>query len=601
MSNLPAQSNHNVPRSSGAARARDIAFMKEAVERLCLVGEKISGTEAEQQACDYIVSCLEAFGLEARVHKFDAYIGFPTETALTLLGDEHHSLPAVGVAFGAQTASEGMEAVLVHVGRGREADYNGVDARGKIVLVDGIPDYDPAVIALEHGAVGMVFASRNRQRPKMAISPVWGSPASAEELARMARIPIVSIDEADGERLKAKLAESSVRVHLVARHEEGWRTVRMPVCEVAGREPEFVLVGAHYCSWFDGSTDNVASNVLLLALARQLAEHGRPLRYGVRFAWWPGHTQGRYAGSAWYADQFWQDLHDNAILYINVDGNGSRGANIKVARNQTGEISGFSARLLDELAAPIEEPERQWLEQQWRRNEPGIDISRPTRSSDQSFFGIGLSSLQIASMLPLSHVDRNARISGSGGAWWWHSSEETADKVGYEELADDLTIHAQALWRIADAAVIPFDFGVTAHDLLLNLAQFRHEGRGGRIERLIDAVSEFSAEYSRFRARGETLATEEETAPFNRIHLELARQLNPILYQRGDRFAVDPALDSRQLPGLEATLQLKALDERSEPARMLAITLTRQSNRVLHAILTATRIVRRAWEGSLRH
>ena len=112
----------------------------------------------------------------------------------------------------------------------------------------------------------------------------------------------------------AKKGQLEVTIH--AETFEGWREVLLPVAEIQGKEPEFVLVGSHYCSWFDGSTDNVTGDSCILELARLLKTQQKNLRYGARFAWWPGHSHARYSGSTWYADTFWQDLYENGISYL---------------------------------------------------------------------------------------------------------------------------------------------------------------------------------------------------------------------------------------------------------------------------------------------
>ena len=40
-------------------------------------GEKLAGSIEEIKACDYIVSQLAASGIEAQVHRFEAYVGHP--------------------------------------------------------------------------------------------------------------------------------------------------------------------------------------------------------------------------------------------------------------------------------------------------------------------------------------------------------------------------------------------------------------------------------------------------------------------------------------------------------------------------------------------
>ena len=43
-------------------------------------------------------------------------------------------------------------------------------------------------------------------------------------------------------------------------------------------------------------------------------------------AFWSGHSHGRYASSAWYADTFWHDLHERCVCHVNIDSVGAKGA-----------------------------------------------------------------------------------------------------------------------------------------------------------------------------------------------------------------------------------------------------------------------------------
>ena len=160
---------------------------------------------------------------------------------------------------------------------------------------------------------------------------------------------MVSIAKTDGDPIVEAAGHGPVRATLIADTFEGWRTLRLPVAELAGKEPEFVLVGAHYCSWFDGSTDNVTGDSCLLELARILKQYDGKLRYGIRFAWWPGHSHGRYSGSTWYADTFWHDLHDHAIAYFNIDSPGVKGATVYVPRHQMAEVADFNEQMTTEI------------------------------------------------------------------------------------------------------------------------------------------------------------------------------------------------------------------------------------------------------------
>ena len=65
--------------------------------------------------------------------------------------------------------------------------------------------------------------------------------------------------------------------------------------------------------------DTAGSDASILEMARVLQAQQSRLERGVRFAWWPGHSFGRYAGSTWYVDRFWADLDQHCVAYTNLD------------------------------------------------------------------------------------------------------------------------------------------------------------------------------------------------------------------------------------------------------------------------------------------
>lgn len=83
-------------------------------------------------------------------------------------------------------------------------------------------------------------------------------------------------------------------------------------------------MSSHYDSWDYGVTDNATGNAAVLELARVLSQ--KQLRRGVKIAWWPAHSNGRYAGSTWYCDEQFEDLDARCVALVNMDSPGCMGA-----------------------------------------------------------------------------------------------------------------------------------------------------------------------------------------------------------------------------------------------------------------------------------
>ena len=560
------------------------------VKYLCSLGEKVSGSAEEEKACAYLVERLKSYGYEPVVHVFDSYVSYPRATALTVQGRERYELPVVGVAFGLSTPPEGVTAEIVFAGAGDKAGFAGKDVRGKIALVTKLPSPNNALEAANAGALGMICMSAGKQRHKMIITPVWGTP-EFDQTKKTPRLHVVSISAVDGKRIEEDLKKGPVKATLVCDVFEGWRKVRLPTVEIKGKEPLFSLVGAHYCSWFDGSTDNVTGDACVLELARVLKQFDGKLRYGLRFCWWPGHSHGRYSGSTWYADTYWRDLRDNAIVYFNIDSPGVKGATVYVPRHQMAEVSEFNEAMTKEITgwSTITSAKAQLA--LGKRGDKYVSATRPSRAADQSFWGVGVSSMSVYSMLTPEDENRDHNVGGSGGAWWWHSEHETFDKYDPEILAQDTRLYASILARMATAEVLPFNLAMIAQDYLDSLREF-DESAGDALpfKELIASVKALQEKLKALHAHCAALTGDARTHAANQVFLRIARALNPVLYQVCGPFEHDPALGSRALPSLGPALTLSAMEKESDAYRFTIVGVRRRMNHVANQIEEAVRL-----------
>lgn len=541
------------------------------VARLAALGRKLPGSPQEEAACDIITAALRDAGVAHEVHLFDAFVGWPERTGITAAGQE---IRATGVGSAAGTGPEGVTAPVATLD-------GGGNLAGHLALTDGLPRYDACVRAMRAGAVGLIAISTGPDRHYVQTSPLWGSPASEADLALLPTIPAAQVSAEDGARLRA-LIGTGTPVTLVAEARREWRRARMPVADIPGEEAPFVLLGAHYCTWQDGATDNLAGVALLLELARLFARGPRP-RYGLRFAWWTGHEQGVYAGSSWYADRFRAELYDNAIAYLNVDIVGVRGGTVKALRNTTAELSSYATSVLEQTAGRLSEADDDFVRRALKRLDKTIDPRRSARNSDQSFSGIGLSTAQVSAFLPEAHPDR---MPGTGLARWWQTDEDTIDKCDAEILAQDTLIYRNLLEGLVRAASLPFDYTATAEDILSSLGEYTGAvPDNDDLARLVALAERLRAAVGRLSAEADGSAR--HTARL----LRLARLLNPAQYHAASDFDFDRSRGSRLLPGLAPALGLAKMD--ADHAHMARIELRRRANRIAHAFARALDLIER--------
>lgn len=547
-----------------------------------------SGTADEWEAARYVNARMDEYGIPCEILSFQSLISLPGPGELDLLGENSEVIESFHVrtrSFGAQTPEGGVTAELVYVPferpeagamifshRAVQGDYSGLDVRGKVVLtMDGGPDGIRR--AEERGALGHIhiWPSDESVVHEMIATSVWGTP-TPETASNIPGIPALGVNNADGEKLAELCRNGTVRVRMVSNVDTRWREVPLTVANVkpgaidAGER--FLLVGAHIDSWYEGITDNATGDAALIEMARVLQEQREGLRYGARFCWWPGHSTGRYSGSTWYVDTHFMELRQNCLGYLNIDSPGVRETEIWDCRYNMGEIEHITAAVVRELSG--QEP----------------NIRRPLKAGDQSFLGVGLSSLGAFRMLPVDHPDRKA-VGGCGGAYWWHSPEDTLDKADPKILADDVRIYVTMVARMCCPAVHPFNFVPSANDFLQQLTDLQ-EAAGTHLD-----LSEVIAAAERYRAAAERVATlaPADIESHNAALLRVTRIVNPALFTIDGPYEFDPALQLPVLPGLAPMRQLAVLDPGSDDYRFLWTSQIRQRNRIHDALLQATEVL----------
>ena len=537
---------------------------------------RLSGTPDEVKAFDYIEGQLRSFGYEVNRYESDALIGYPGTSSLQVDGTESEAIPCNGYSLSPGTGPEGVIGELIYVGAGAEADYAWLDARGMIVLTDGLATPSKGLAAARAGAIGQIH-DNGEQIHEMCISPVWGTPLP-ETAHLLPTVPAIAITGADGARLHDRLRQGPVQVRLVTEPFRAWVKIPTLIADLPGEnEDRYVMLSGHVDSWHYGVMDNGTANATQVEVGRLLAERRGQLRRGVRLAFWSGHSHGRYAGSTWYADEFWQDLHDRCVCHVNVDSVGAVGATIMSDGSSMAETYQFGRQVLAETIG--EE----------------LDYQRISRSSDQSFWGHGIPTLFAAlSEQPRDNSETGAALAqllggggkGGGLGWWWHTPDDTADKIDPDNFKRDAGIYAETLWRLCTAERLPFDQAAAA-DEIATVAAGYDEAAGDAFD-LSDTVAlarELAAAIRAANLPG--LASDQANA----LNIALSRLLVPVNYTRSGPFDHDLALRSDPLPGLAAAGELATLSPADDLYHFLRTQLRRERNRIDAALRAALDLV----------
>ena len=553
---------------------------------------RLSGTEEERASFDYVEDVLRGLGLETTRHTGWAYISLPEGADLSV---EDTNVPALTHSMAPETPEGGLELPLVYVGSGTEEDYADKDVQDKAVLVEGIAIPGKARAAEEAGAAACVFANADEHAHEMIVSTLWGSP-TPETRTDLPRVPMISVGAAGAKIMREFLEEATPpTIRLTTRVSTKWKEIPTLVAQLDGNEePEkFVLFSGHIDSWHRGAMDNGSANALMIEVLRVLLPHREKLRRSLRLAFWSGHSHGRYAGSAWYADNFWEDLHDNCVLHLNTDSPGGRGATVITEGQAMAETREVAADAIQALTG--EE----------------FNGSRFGRAGDQSFMSLGIPSLfmfvseqppgQDASAGDVAALLGGPGAKGGGVGWWWHTTEDTPDKLDPELLARDARVYAVVAHRLLSEVVLPLDVRASADELLGHLLDWSEKAQDrfdlssivSRAEEVAGLAARFQEQLESARANYTSNASREVNEAVRRVELGLVR-LN---YAQSDPFDHDPAVGQPPVPLLTPVDQLLLTERESDEEREIATLLVRRRNRVMHELAQVAENLRKSLTG----
>ncbi len=263
------------------------------LEDLAEFGEKRAGTPNGLQAAQYIQDRMVAAGLSnVRFEEF-SFLAFERNTSALNVTADGAELSMVHDVF-AYSGSGSVDASVVYVGKGRPGDYLGVDVTDRIVLLERDETYHRSAqyrFVIEHGGAAMLYIS---QAPENLIQ--IGTVADPED--GLGPIPALTVGGDDGQRIIDALdagqlvrASASVDAAVVP------ATGRNVVGELPGQDPSggYFLVGGHYDTWFTGSVDNTTGVAATLEIAESFVLRG-PRNHGLVFVAYDGEELGLFGG-----------------------------------------------------------------------------------------------------------------------------------------------------------------------------------------------------------------------------------------------------------------------------------------------------------------
>jgi hypothetical protein len=558
---------------------------------------RLSGTEDESAAADYICDRLAAHDIAFERHTPELYISQPHGATIKTLNKEFEPGPVKTVSFSESTTVSGSVEYVGTAGGdllddddGPQEPYHEIgDLAGKIALTrTGSLSIRAVSTLAEKGAIGVIAIHKHDREPHNGIAtPIWGGAPRYDERDQIPDVPIANVNQPDGETL-IEWAESNegLEIELSTDLTTDWMECPVVVAEIEGQadpdNDDFVLLHGHYDSWYVGITDNATGDAGLLESARVFAEQSENLERNLRVAWWPGHSTGRYAGSTWYADEFAQELANNCVAQVNMDSPGAKDA------TEYTDMSCWCPEAHELVGDAIDDVTGAPYTEQF-----------PFRAGDYSFDNLGITGFfMLSSNIPAAERERRGYhgVGGCGGnSDAWHVSTDTLEKAGKDELLRDIRLYVTAVARVLNANVLPFDHARTAAKLREAVEgyaatageQFDFGPTTNRLDALEDELRDF-------QTAAEDGTVDRTTA--NDTITSLSRVLTRLYLVERGQFEQDPATSREPFPRYSVAGKFEIVD--GDEARFVATQLKREQNTVVGELERARSLVADAMGGA---
>ena len=265
-------------------------------------------------------------------------------------------------------------------------------------------------------------------------------------------------------------------------------------------------------------------------------------------------------GSTWYCDHHWDELEEHCIAHLNLDLLGSKGADHTLAIRTAG-LEG-----------------EEWLKEQVRKVDPAAEMmfGRIGRGADQSLWGAEIP-YHINPRYEAKKERKHSDAPGPG-MYWWHTIDDTFDKIDLDGLLRDGRVVGVLLYELLSKEKLPADYRGYAKtwfpyfETLKNSEE--HEQAADEIETLLKEVLD----------RCETLEHiwgTEKIEEHNRLCRLVGGVFSRLMHSTGSAYEQDTSFAYGPLQLLKASA--KALPENSPADWSLfyQTTFVRQRNRMV--------------------
>jgi hypothetical protein len=227
-----------------------------------------------------------------------------------------------------------VTADVVDVNIGTPADLEGRDLVGRFALLHRDANVDRAgqlQNVVGAGAIGMLYTSTApddpaRQNDEEGLIQIGTVRSTFEAIEK---IPAITMGAKTGARIRQAIAEgrggrATLRLRAATTPIDAPGEGHNIVARLVGEDDtKYVIVGAHYDTWFVGACDNSSGTAGTVAIAAHLAREfgaasGKRLPYSVVFVLYDGEEVDLYGGYHYLRQHYFRD-HDDILAVLNLE------------------------------------------------------------------------------------------------------------------------------------------------------------------------------------------------------------------------------------------------------------------------------------------
>lgn len=412
------------------------------------LGYRTAGSEAERKTGEKIGEEMKDIGLvEVTKDKFKVDSWEFEKADLTFTDVEGQEHLAVLGGYQVNFDTKGVkELEVVYAGKGTAADLEGLDIKGKLVLIDINQREEwwinyPAYQAHLKGAAAVIAVQ------EAGYGEVDPDALNAQDICGPDDAPAFSMSQTDAGNLK-KALEASETGSLTVKF-DAKSTVKMDgesynyYGKIIGKDPDsYILLSGHYDSYFAGFQDDNAAIGLLMGIAKGMIDSGyqpeKTIIFNALAAEEWGVSNSRYD---------WSTGAYNQIFNIHPEWVGKTFANMNF------ELPAFEHTTQDEIRSVYElnnyltefAKEVPMLSDVYK---DGISVVSPLRTwSDDFSFGI-------AGVPALRNDFQDSEFMHSH----YHSQFDSEDAFNAEALKFHLNLYGLLTMHYDQTAIVPLDF-----------------------------------------------------------------------------------------------------------------------------------------------